>query len=93
VSIEATRDNEVSETSIAGEVTTTPLGHISRAQLAKWTGKSSRFWLRLERAGEGPPITYLGKTPTYRLNGVLAWLAAKEESALRRGRKTGRRRR
>jgi hypothetical protein len=53
-----------------------PLDHVTRSQLAKLSGKSEMFWIRLERARKGPPITRLGKTPLYRLSAVRAWLEA-----------------
>jgi hypothetical protein len=80
VSTEVTIDN-------AGEVTTSPLGHITRTQLVKLTGKSHRFWLRLEKRGKGPPVVHLGKTPVYRLSSVNAWLASLEKPAFPRRRK------
>lgn len=56
-----------------------PLGHVTRAQLAKLSGKSEMFWIRLERARKGPPITRLGKTPLYCLSAVQSWMEAQQQ--------------
>jgi hypothetical protein len=62
--------------------TVSPLaGHVTRQQLAQLTGKSQRFWLRLELARTGPPVVRLGNTPLYRIDAVRAWLEAKERPA------------
>jgi hypothetical protein len=63
------------------------LEHVTRRQLAKLSGKSEMFWIRLERARKGPPITRLGKTPLYRLTSVRAWLEAREGIEKSRSRK------
>jgi hypothetical protein len=69
VSVEITNDQE-----IRSERT-----FITRPQLARRYGKSPRFWLRLEKAGLGPPVVYLGKTPLYRVSAVDAWLISQEQ--------------
>jgi predicted DNA-binding transcriptional regulator AlpA len=66
-------------------------GFVTRAQLARLYGKSARFWWRLEKAGEGPPVVHLGRTPLYRLAAVRDWLAVQEGGAVPRGQKARRR--
>ena len=46
------------------------------------TGKSDKFWSRLERAGKGPPITRLGKTPMYQLEAVRNWLESQGQEQI-----------
>jgi hypothetical protein len=54
-------------------------GHVTRRKLAQLTGKSQRFWYRMEVLREGPPIVRLGITPMYRLDGVREWLKQQEQ--------------
>jgi hypothetical protein len=61
-------------------------GHITRHKLVKETGKSEMFWIRLARAGKGPPITRLGRTPLYRLTDLQAWLESQQRSGKARAR-------
>jgi hypothetical protein len=70
-----------SDPSTTPRLTASQFGYVSRPELSKWTGKSPRFWHRLARAGSGPPITFIGKTPYYRLSGVRAWLKSQEQPA------------
>lgn len=64
----------------------------TRSRLKELFGKSERWWLRLERAGLGPPIVRLGRTPLYSLAAVRDWLTALEKGTVyRRGKKVRRR--
>jgi hypothetical protein len=62
-------------------------GHMTREQLAKETGKSERFWYRLELARTGPPVIRLGRKPMYRIAAVRDWLEAQEKTSRCRARK------
>lgn len=62
----------------------------TRSRLKELFGKSERWWLRLERAGQGPPIVRLGRTPLYSLAAVRDWLTALEKGTVNRGKKVRR---
>ncbi len=53
----------------------------TRAALAGELGKSERTLERWERLGIGPPVTRLGNTPIYNIDGARAWLRAQEQEA------------
>jgi predicted DNA-binding transcriptional regulator AlpA len=68
--------NELSNT----DANVSPLdGHISRQRLAQLTGRSERFWYRLDLERRGPPVTRLGKSVLYRVQAVRDWLEAQEQ--------------
>jgi hypothetical protein len=63
-------------------------GYLSRPELAKQIGK---HWRTLERWGierEGPPITWLGKQPFYKIASVRQWLESREQRIPRKSRQT-----
>lgn len=53
----------------------------TRPALAEELGKSERTLERWERLGIGPPVTRLGITPIYSIDGARAWLRAQEQEA------------
>lgn len=53
----------------------------TRPELAAEFGKSERTLERWERLGIGPPVTRLGNTPIYCIEGARAWLRAQEQEA------------
>ncbi len=53
-------------------------GYVSKEQLAEQLGKSARALDRWESLRIGPPRTYVGKTPMYRLESVREWLEGQE---------------
>jgi excisionase family DNA binding protein len=51
---------------------------MSEKELATYLGLSLSTVRRLRYAGEGPPVTWLGKRPRYRRASVNAWLERQE---------------
>lgn len=54
-------------------------GFLTREELARQIGRTTRTLERWESARTGPPITRIGKTPLYNFESVRAWLAAQEQ--------------
>lgn len=55
-----------------------PPGYRDRPDQAKFMGKDEKTIERWDRERTGPPVTYLGQTPIYRIAATDAWLLAQE---------------
>jgi hypothetical protein len=55
-------------------------GFVPRPELARQVKKSERTLERLESKGEGPPVTYIGRTPYYNVERAREWLQTRERS-------------
>jgi predicted DNA-binding transcriptional regulator AlpA len=53
---------------------------LTRPQLAIELGLSERSLIRLEKNGEGPPRTVIGRRITYRREAVRQWLKDREQA-------------
>ena len=58
----------------------------TRDELATQLDRSIRTLERWEQKRAGPPITYIGKTPYYRIKSTQAWLKSLEQKPARRAR-------
>jgi predicted DNA-binding transcriptional regulator AlpA len=54
-------------------------GYVSRPELAKLLGRDERTIYRWAQLRRGPPLTRLGNTPLYSVEGVRAWLKSREQ--------------
>ena len=54
--------------------------YISRPQLAERLGKSENTLARWQREQIGPPITFIGRDPYYKIQSVQKWLRTREHS-------------
>lgn len=59
-------------------------GYYTRGGLAKELGRSERTLERWEVQRTGPPITYIGRTPYYKIESVEVWLKGLEKKPARR---------
>ncbi len=64
-----------------------PQGYRFRPEQAAALGKDERTIERWDRKRTGPPVTYLGKTPIYRIAATDAWLLAQERQQVRAGKR------
>lgn len=55
--------------------------YLTRPELAVEFDKSERTLERWERLGIGPPVTRLGSTPIYNIQGARAWLRDQKQEA------------
>ena len=62
-------------------------GYISEIELAKQLKVGLRTLRHWRKEGVGPPITYLGRKPFFKLTSVEAWLNSRERAMPRDGRK------
>jgi hypothetical protein len=62
---------------------TAPLGYRFRPEQAAFLGKDEKTIERWDRERTGPPVTYLGKTPIYRIAATDEWLLAQERQQVR----------
>ena len=58
--------------------------YLTRSQLAAQLGKSERTIERWGLLQIGPPITWLGREPRYKITSVQEWLQSREERVSRR---------
>jgi hypothetical protein len=62
--------------------------YLPQPKLAEQLGKSTRTLGRWATLRIGPPVTYIGREPHYRIDAVREWLAGREQKMVReRGRK------
>jgi len=62
--------------------------YLPRPKLAKQLDLSERTLARWATLRTGPPVTYIGREPHYRIDAVRQWLAGREQKMVReRGRK------
>ena len=62
--------------------------YLSEAEVAKQLGKSTRTVARWRALRVGPPVTFIGREPHYRIDAVRQWLVGREQKMVReRGRK------
>jgi hypothetical protein len=59
-------------------------GYLTEHELAKELRRSTRTIWRWRNLRQGPPYVMLGRTPMYRLDSAIAWLASRETQAVRR---------
>jgi hypothetical protein len=60
------------------------LGYLTEPELARELKRSRRTVIRWRVERRGPPVTYVGRTPMYRLDSAIAWLKSRETRAIRR---------
>ncbi len=53
-------------------------GHLPRKEAAAVLGKHERTLARWHVMRTGPPITFIGRTPYYKVESLEAWLEAQE---------------
>ena len=53
-------------------------GYLTPDQLAAEFGCCVETLKRWKRAGEGPPVTYIGRYPYYARAGAMAWLQSRD---------------
>jgi hypothetical protein len=58
-------------------------GYYSQEELAAILGKSHHALERWRRMRTGPPVTFIGKTPVYRIAAVNEWLLTQERQPVR----------
>ena len=58
-------------------------GYYCQGELAAILGKSHHALERWRRMRTGPPVTFIGKTPVYRVAAVTAWLVTQERCQVR----------
>jgi len=58
--------------------------YLTRDELATQLNRTVRTLERWESSRVGPPITRMGKTPLYRKESVIDWLASQEQKPTRR---------
>jgi hypothetical protein len=59
-------------------------GYLTEPELARELKRSERTLIRWRVEREGPPVTFVGRTPMYRLDSAIAWLRGRETRAIRR---------
>jgi hypothetical protein len=57
--------------------------YFSESELAAELGKDIRTIQRYRVLREGPPVTFIGKTPFYNKGSARAWLKAREQRTAR----------
>jgi hypothetical protein len=63
-------------------------GHWDEPELARQVKRSERTVKRWRKKREGPPYTFVGKTPYYNIESIRAWLRSREVRPVReRGRR------
>jgi hypothetical protein len=55
-------------------------GYLTRTKMAQEINRGVRTLERWENQRIGPPVTYIGKTPMYRIEAVRAWLLTLERN-------------
>lgn len=53
--------------------------YLTLEQILKALRRCARTWFRIERTGDGPPRTVIGKTILYRRDAFIEWLRSREE--------------
>ena len=64
--------------------------YLPRVKLAEQLDKTTRTLARWEAQRIGPPITYIGREPFYRIDAVREWLKSRETKMVRKPRKAER---
>jgi hypothetical protein len=59
-------------------------GYVTETELARELKRSERTLIRWRVKREGPPVTFVGRTPMYRLDSAIAWLKSRETRGIRR---------
>jgi hypothetical protein len=65
-------------------------GYLPQADTARALGKCVRTLKRWRTKRYGPPVTWIGNRPLYRIEAVREWLATQEQPQVRANSKRGR---
>jgi hypothetical protein len=63
--------------------------YLTRTKLAEQLDKSARTLARWEVLRIGPPVTYIGREPYYRIDAVHDWLKSRETKMVRANARKG----
>ena len=66
-------------------------GYVTEHELARELKRSERTLIRWRVMREGPPVTFIGRTPMYCLDSAIAWLKSRETPGVRRSNRRPRR--